>query len=100
MALGIILYVIVWVLIFAGYRRKLMRFIISVEEMARRKEDFSEKISNIEASRIEAVSHLEKMRQEIKKIEGQRIELQKKINGLEMMAIPSGSLHMGSNSQN
>lgn len=48
--------------IFAAYRRKMMRFITSGEEMVRKKEDFSEKISNIEAGRIETLSHIEKMR--------------------------------------
>ena len=62
MALRIILCAIVWVRIFAAYRRKMMRFITCVEEMVRQKEDFSEKISNIEAGRIEAISHLENMR--------------------------------------
>lgn len=46
--------------IFAAYRRNMMRFITSGEEMVRKKKDFSEKISNIEAGRIETVSQIEK----------------------------------------
>ena len=69
LALGIVLCAILWVHIFVDYRRKLTRVIPGVEEVERRKRECNEKISNVEASRVETVNQLEEMRQEIEKME-------------------------------
>ena len=98
LALGIVLCAILWMHIFVDYRRKLTRVIPGVEEVERRKRECSEKISNVEASRVETVNQLEEMQQEIEKMEEQRVELQCKLNEQEMVTIPAGTLRMGSNS--
>jgi len=98
LALGIVLCAILWVHIFVDYRRKLTRVIPGVEEVERRKRECNEKISNVEASRVETVNQLEEMRQEIERMEEQRVELQCKLNERDMVTIPAGTLRMGSNS--
>lgn len=100
LGLGIVLCTIFWIHIFIDYRRKLTRVMPGVEEVSLRKKEFNDKISNVEASRLEILNQLEDMRQDIVGMEEQRVDLQTKLNEREMVKVPAGTLRMGSNSPN
>jgi formylglycine-generating enzyme required for sulfatase activity len=95
--MGIILCAVLWVHIFIDYRRKLMRVMPGVEQVASRKREFSDKISETETSYADCVSHIEKLRTDIVSMEQKRLDLQAKLNEREMVLVPAGSLRMGSN---
>ena len=95
--MGIILCAVLWVHIFIDYRRKLMRVMPGVEQVASRKREFSDKISETETSYVDCVSHIEKLRTDIVSMEQKRLDLQAKLNEREMVLVPAGSLRMGSN---
>ena len=95
--MGIILCAVLWVHIFIDYRRKLMRVMPGVEQVASRKREFNDKISATETSYSDCVSHIEKLRTEIIAMEQKRLDLLVKLNEGEMVPVPAGTLRMGSN---
>ena len=94
--LAIALCAVLWVTIFVDYRKKLMRVMPGVEQVSGRKQEFSNKISEIESSAKDTVLSIDDMRREIEKLEEQRQDLQDKLNEQEMLSIPAGRLKMGS----
>ncbi len=95
---GIALCALLWVHIFIDYRKKLMRVMPGVEQVASRKREFNDKISEAESSRADMVGQIEGLRDGIDGMEEERRELQEKLNQREMVLVPAGDLRMGSNS--
>ncbi len=95
--MGIVLCAMLWGHIFIDYRRKLMRVMPGVEQVAVRKREFNSKISKTEHSQADRIYSIEKLREEIVDMEKRRREMQAELNEREMVVIPAGISHMGSN---
>ncbi len=95
---GIALCAMLWIHIFVDYRRKLTRVIPGVEEVAFRKREFNDKITQAESDQLDAQVEIDRLHEEIRAMEEKRRELQEKVNEREMVAVPAGTLRMGSNS--
>jgi formylglycine-generating enzyme len=88
---------IAWVHIFVDYRRKLMRVMPGVEQVAARKREFSTQISEAKNNSDHIVHSIGDLQREIESLEEKRMEMQKKLNEAEMIFIPPGKFDMGSN---
>ena len=95
---AIFIFALLWAQIFMDYRKKLMRIIPGVREVANRKQEFSSQIAEAETNTNDFIGSLDSMRNEIERLEEERQKLQEKVNPLEMIRIPAGKLKMGSNS--
>ncbi|MFH1566455.1 MAG: SUMF1/EgtB/PvdO family nonheme iron enzyme [Gemmatimonadota bacterium] len=97
-AIGIVVVAVLWVQIFLDYRRKLVRLMPTVSQATSRKADMSTQITAAE-SEVETIRlSIGEMQKEIRQLEDRRVDLQDKLNPLEMVRVPAGKLRMGSNS--
>ena len=97
---AIFIFALLWAQIFMDYRKKLMRIVPGVREVATKKAEFSTQIVDAESQSKDFVESLESMRQEVDKLEEERQELQERLNPVEMVRIPAGKLKMGTNLAN
>lgn len=95
--LGILIVAVLWIQIFVDYRRKLVRIMPSVSTVSSRRTEISTQISDSESSTQSIQSQMSEARRDIVQLEEQRVELQAKLNPLEMVLIPAGKLRMGNN---
>ena len=96
-AAGILLVAVIWIQIFVDYRRKLTRLMPGLSAVTSRKEQMTTQISEAETEMDGLVESQEGMREETLQLEKRRVELQKKLNPLEMVLIPAGKVNMGTN---
>ena len=90
LALVIALCAVVWMKIFADYRKKMMRVLPTVDQVAHRKQEFGNKISQAENLAREITVGIDEMRQKIEDLESKRQKLQDKLNERDMIFIPAG----------
>ena len=94
LALVIALCAVVWMKIFADYRKKMMRVLPTVDQVAHRKQEFGNKISQAENLAREVTVGIDEMREQIEDLESKRQKLQDKLNERDMIFIPAGRLKM------
>ncbi|MCH2660755.1 SUMF1/EgtB/PvdO family nonheme iron enzyme [bacterium] len=95
LALVIALCAVVWMKIFADYRKKMMRVLPTVDQVAHRKQEFGNKIAQAENLAREITVGIDEMREQIEDLESKRQKLQDKLNERDMIFIPAGRLKMG-----
>jgi sulfatase modifying factor 1 len=74
-----------------------MKLMPTVTEVAHRKSTMTARISSAETNAESIKLSMEQMRLEAETIEEQRLELQARLNPLEMVLIPAGRFRMGTN---
>ena len=99
LALVIALCAVVWMKIFADYRKKMMRVLPTVDQVAHRKQEFGNKIAQAENLAREITVGIDEMREQIEDLESKRQKLQDKLNERDMIFIPAGRLKMGTDRQ-
>lgn len=88
---------ILFIQIFVDYRKKLTRLMPSATEVTSRKEQMNAQIAESENNRNSVCAAINQMHREIERLEENRIELQARLNPLEMLEIPAGKFRMGTN---
>ena len=95
--LGILVVVVLWIQIFSDYRRKLGKIMPSVSQVSTRRNEISKEINSGESTLQSIQGQMTAAHKELEELEEKRIELQERLNPLEMVAIPAGRLRMGTN---
>ena len=93
--LGILIVAVLWIQIFIDYRRKLMRIMPNVSTVSSRRQEISTQISDSENSTQSIQELMLAARQNMTDLEERRIELQQKLNPLEMILIPAAKVRIG-----
>ena len=75
LALVIALCAVVWMKIFTDYRKKMMRVLPTVDQVAHRKQDFGNKIAQAENLAREITVGIDEMHQKIEDLESKRQKL-------------------------
>ena len=96
-AIGILFLAILWIQIFMDYRKKLMRLVPTVNQVSNRKSEITSQISSTESSAETIEMSMGEMNREIARLEEQRVELQEKLNPLDMILVPAGRIRIGTN---
>ena len=96
-ALGILIVAVLFIQIFVDYRKKLTFLMPSATQISSRKEQMNVQISESENNLNSVRSTIDQMRREIDRLEENRIELQARLNPMEMIEVPAGKCRIGTN---
>ncbi|MBT3343960.1 MAG: SUMF1/EgtB/PvdO family nonheme iron enzyme [Gemmatimonadetes bacterium] len=95
--LGILVVAVLWIQIFLDYRRKLGKIMPSVSQVSTRRNEISKEINSGESTLQSIQGSMSSARKELEDLEEKRIELQERLNPLEMVQIAAGRFRMGTN---
>ncbi len=96
-ALGILIVAVLFIQIFVDYRKKLTLLMPSATEVSSRKEQMNAQIVESESNLGSVRSTIDQMRRELDRLEENRIELQARLNPVEMIEIPAAKCRIGTN---